>query len=106
MCKKSKLNEGGKFMEVNKTKYQLEIEKLNTTKNCATNKNDQKFFENLKWLTSSETIIYLRLSSVGALRQLVYRRKIPFYKFGRRLLFNRAELDQFLESSRNQRKAA
>lgn len=55
-------------------------------------------FENLKWLTSSEATVYLRIPSLNALRQLVYRRKIPFYKIGRKLLFNKAELDLFIQS--------
>lgn len=59
----------------------------------------QSFFEKLKWLTASEAVVYLRLPSVGALRNLVYRRKIPFAKCGRNLRFNRESLDQFLESS-------
>lgn len=57
------------------------------------------FFDNLKWLTSRETVKYLRLPSLGALRQLVYRRQIPYCKLGRSLRFNRAELDRLLETS-------
>jgi excisionase family DNA binding protein len=60
---------------------------------------DTKFFDNLKWLTSRETVEYLRLPSLGALRQLVFRRQIPYCKLGRSLRFNRTELDQLLESS-------
>ncbi len=60
---------------------------------------EKSIFENLKWLTSREATEYLRLPSVGALRQLVYRRRIPFSKMGRSLRFNRRELDRFLESS-------
>lgn len=60
---------------------------------------DIQLFENLKWLTSREAVDYLRLPSVGALRQLVYRRRIPYSKLGRSLRFNRQELDRFLESS-------
>lgn len=56
-------------------------------------------FENLKWLTSREAVEYLRLPSLGALRQLVYRRRVPFTKLGKNLRFNREDLDQFLESS-------
>jgi excisionase family DNA binding protein len=62
------------------------------------------FFQNLKWLTSREAVIYLRLSSVGALRNLVYRRKIPFVKLGRNLRFDREALDRFLESSETKRR--
>jgi excisionase family DNA binding protein len=56
-------------------------------------------FENLKWLTSREAVVYLRLPSLGALRNLVYRRQVPFVRMGRRLRFERKALDQFLESS-------
>jgi len=59
-----------------------------------------KLFEitNSKWLTSREAVDYLRLPSLGALRQLVYRRRIPYCKLGRSLRFNRQDLDLFLES--------
>lgn len=66
---------------------------------AVTRESTQTFFDNLKWLTSREATEYLRLPSVGALRQLVYRRRIPFSKMGRSLRFNRHELDRFLESS-------
>jgi excisionase family DNA binding protein len=61
--------------------------------------NCKKFFENLKWLTSREAVVYLRLPSVGALRNLVYRRQVPFTKLGRSLRFDREALDRFLDSS-------
>ena len=54
------------------------------------------FFENLKWLTARETVLYLRLPSEGALRNLVYRRRIPFSKVGRLLRFDREKLDALL----------
>lgn len=60
---------------------------------------DSVLFENLKWLTSREAVVYLRLSSEGCLRNLVLERKIPFAKLGRRLRFDREALDRFLESS-------
>ena len=60
-------------------------------------------FENLKWLTSREAVTYLRLPSAGALRNLVYRRQIPFAKLGRSLRFDREALDRFLESSNHRR---
>ncbi|MGZ3686888.1 MAG: helix-turn-helix domain-containing protein [Bdellovibrionota bacterium] len=59
----------------------------------------QQVFENLKWLTSREAVVYLRLPSAGALRNLVYRRKLPTSRLGRRLRFNREQLDRILESS-------
>ncbi len=71
------------------------------------NEQDTQFFDNLKWLTSREAVAYLRLPSLGALRQMVYRRQIPYCKLGRSLRFNRAELDRLLESSgSNKRRSA
>lgn len=66
--------------------------------------NQTLLFENLKWLNSCETVTYLRLPSLGALRQLVYRRRIPFYKLGRNLRFNKEDLDLFIESSISKRR--
>ena len=57
-------------------------------------------FENLTWLTSSEAAEYLRLPSVGALRFMVFERKIPFYKMGRNLRFKKSELDRFMDLSK------
>jgi excisionase family DNA binding protein len=59
-----------------------------------------KLFENLTWLTSNEAAHYLRLPSVGALRVLVCKRRVPFHKLGRSLRFKKVELDRLLESSR------
>jgi excisionase family DNA binding protein len=58
-------------------------------------------FENLTWLTSNEAAQYLRLPSVGALRVLVCKRRVPFHKLGRNLRFKKAELDRLMEASRN-----
>jgi len=62
------------------------------------------FLENLKWFTSREAVVYLRLPSTGALRNLVYRRKIPFARLGRNLRFNREEPDRLLDSSRQKQR--
>jgi excisionase family DNA binding protein len=81
--------------------------KLPETGESGKNEQDTQLFDNLKWLTSRETVAYLRLPSLGALRQLVYRRQIPYCKLGRSLRFNRAELDRLLESSgSNKRRSA
>jgi hypothetical protein len=64
------------------------------------------FFENLKWLNSEEAVAYLRLPSLGALRNLVYRRQIPCTKLGRLLRFDREELDRFLMSQTRHRRIA
>ena len=63
------------------------------------------FFENLKWLTAREALIYLRLPSEGALRNLVYRRQIPFAKIGRLLRFDRERLDALLLSGTRTRRS-
>jgi len=60
-----------------------------------------QLFENLTWLTSSEAAFYLRLPSVGALRVLVFKRRLPFYRMGRNLRFKKAELDRLLDHSKN-----
>lgn len=82
------------------------VDSLPNENGCTKRFEEKWFFENLKWLTSRETVTYLRLPSVGALRQLVYRRQIPFHKMGRNLRFNREELDSFLESSKPLRRIA
>ena len=68
-------------------------------------KSSQLLFENLKWLTSDEAVVYLRLPSVSALRALVHRRRIPFAKLGRSLRFNKEQLDEFLVASTFNRRA-
>ncbi len=64
-------------------------------------RNSGQVFENLTWLTSNEAAEYLRLPSVGALRVLVFQRRIPFHKLGRSLRFKKGELDRHLDASRN-----
>ena len=61
----------------------------------------KQFLENLTWLTSNEAANYLRLPSVGALRVLVCKRRVPFHKLGRSLRFKRVELDRLLEASKH-----
>jgi excisionase family DNA binding protein len=70
-----------------------------SSENVLNERSNPLIFENLKWLNSREAVIYLRLPSEGALRNLVYRRQIPFVKLGRSLRFDKKALDQFLESS-------
>lgn len=51
--------------------------------------NQSQFFENrivCEWLSSAQAAAYLGISE-NALRIMVYRRQIPFSKFGRRLRF-------------------
>ncbi len=56
--------------------------------------NKKMFYENqigCKWYSSSEASAFLSISE-NALRILVYRGQIPFYKFGRRLRFKADDL--------------
>jgi len=53
-------------------------------------------------LTIKQASVYLSCT-VWALRELVWKRKIPNVRIGQRLLFDRADLDKFVES---QKKAA
>lgn len=77
---------------------EIEIQKTRERKNEELKPKESVFFENLRWLDAHEAAVYLRLPSVGALRNLVYRRQIPFTKLGRCLRFNKQELDRHLES--------
>lgn len=62
-------------------------------------------FENLKWLTTVETAIYLRrfdkkgIPSSGAIRTLVCRGQLRARKFLGKLYFNKNELDRLIETS-------
>jgi len=62
-------------------------------------------FENLIWLTTVETAIYLRrftkegLPSVGAIRTLVCRRQLRARKYLGKLYFKKSELDRLIETS-------
>lgn len=66
-------------------------------------KNINLIFENLKWMTTSEAAIYLRMSA-NALRTAVCRGQIVPKKFRRRLYFKRSDLDSLIETSNNLRR--
>jgi excisionase family DNA binding protein len=55
-------------------------------------------FNNLIWLTTAETALYLRKSK-DAVRQMVCRGQLQARKFHRRLYFKKVELDQALDIS-------
>ncbi len=55
-------------------------------------------FNNLIWLTTAETALYLRKSQ-DAVRQMVCRGQLQARKFHRRLYFKKEELDQALNIS-------
>lgn len=51
------------------------------------------------WLNSKEASSYLGVS-YGALKNMIYKRQLPFYKFGKRLRFKQSELGALLESGK------
>jgi excisionase family DNA binding protein len=72
---------------------------LSSEEKVKTNSPDLIFDNNnLKWMTSQEAALFLRVS-VGQLRNLVYQKKIRFYYFGTRLRFLRSDLDRLLKPS-------
>lgn len=69
------------------------------------NSDSRLFFEtNAKWLNAEEAAHYLRLPSVGALRNLVADRRVTYHKLGRLLRFRVCDLDDLLEYSRVERR--
>ncbi|HEX9506939.1 MAG TPA: helix-turn-helix domain-containing protein [Myxococcales bacterium] len=48
------------------------------------------------WMTAEQAAAHLGLPSRKALYQAVRRGQIPVHRFGKRLRFNRAELDRAL----------
>lgn len=59
---------------------------------------EQRFFENLIWLTTKEAAEYLRIS-VGALKNKIYRGEVFPYKFGKLNRFRKKDLDLLLSTS-------
>jgi hypothetical protein len=63
-------------------------------------------FSSSDWMSAEEAAVYLRIfrkdgsPCVERLRNLVCKRKLPFYKPFGRLLFSRNELKRLTESSR------
>jgi excisionase family DNA binding protein len=68
---------------------------------------DDKFSENLlfnklKWMNSQEASAYLN-TSVGSIRNMVYRGQLPAKKLGNRLRFKMNDLDFILNNSYSKR---
>ena len=49
-----------------------------------------------KWLTTDECAAYVKLKP-QTIREYVHQGKIPYYKVGNRLRFNRTEIDKWFE---------
>lgn len=61
------------------------------------------------YLTSQEAVTYLRLGSLSALYRLMREHRLPYGRIGKRLRFDRRELDAFVagyESAVEQTRAA
>lgn len=67
---------------MNKKKAELSIEEISS----------------LTYFDTREVAVYAR-KSPGAVRNLVLRRGIPYHKPGGRLLFVRAEIDEWIKGS-------
>jgi excisionase family DNA binding protein len=57
---------------------------------------NQKEDENTRWLNTNEAAEYLRLTP-NALRILVHRAQVRYFKFGRRLRFRQCDLLSLLQ---------
>ena len=59
-----------------------------------------KTFQNCQspWMDTEELAEYLRFKTTDAARMFVYRHGIPHVKFGGKLLFNRAVIDEWLNA--------
>jgi excisionase family DNA binding protein len=51
-------------------------------------------------LTIKDAASYLSCA-VWAIRELIWKREIPFVKIGRRYLIDRTDLDQFIDQRKN-----
>jgi excisionase family DNA binding protein len=51
--------------------------------------------ESVRYLTAAELATYLR-STLGSIRVKTSRREIPHVKFGRRVLYDKQEIDSWL----------
>ncbi len=60
--------------------------------------NTHSLFDNLIWMTTDEAANFLRKSS-HALRQMTYKGIIRSRKFGGRLYFKKAELNELVDTS-------
>ncbi len=70
-------------------------DKYQAPKDEAVETSDAMVFDKLKWLTSKEAAFLLR-TSVGQIRNLVWRGKLKAYHFGTRLRFLRRDVENLL----------
>ncbi len=63
-------------------------------------KSDQKLDEKEQWYNSREAAKYLSITP-NALRILVHRARVKFYKLGSRLRFRKIDLNEVLQAMEN-----
>jgi hypothetical protein len=68
-------------------------------KKASSQEEEAKFFDNFLWLRSEDAAKYLR-TSVGQIRNMVYRKQLKARKFHNRLYFNRRELNTLIDTSK------
>lgn len=64
--------------------------------------NSVLLFDKLKWITTKEAALYLRVS-VGQIRNMVWRGQLVSYRVNNRLRFLRSDIDKVVKPSRNWR---
>jgi excisionase family DNA binding protein len=60
---------------------------------------NQKMKTEPVYFTTKETAEYLR-RSIGAVHNMVYRKQLPVFKLGGRLLFKKEDIDRWIERNR------
>ena len=75
----------------------MNIINLQSQKKVIYNKRNM-LFNNLEWMDSKEASEYLR-TTIGSLRNMVYRGQLPAKKLGNRLRFKKSDLENLLDNS-------
>lgn len=75
----------------------MNIINLQSQKKVIYNKRNT-LFNNLEWMDSKEASEYLR-TTIGSLRNMVYRGQLPAKKLGNRLRFKKSDLEHLLDNS-------
>lgn len=84
-------------MNVDNGKSQKEEKKNRNRSKEGVEISSEKIFEKLKWITTKEAAIYLRVS-VGQIRNMVWRGQLVGYKLNNRLRFLKNDLDKIMKT--------
>lgn len=69
---------------------------MNKSVQATESHSEAQLFDKLKWLTSTEAAFLLR-TSVGQIRNLVWRGRLKAYHLGSRLRFLRSDVEHLLQ---------